>query len=411
MAFEKYRSFRLETGLYLIEPVGGRTYQARARVEGQWRYVGTETADIKAAEQFAVRWFRHLHAGSEGHETVQQAADAYFKSIRDPGKRAYHSTTFKATKDYWSPGMGRPGVMVTEIDTPKLLAFVKWRQDQSPRGRSQNARITANTMHKDLVTLRQVLKYAVARGAIPRVPDFPGAHIIGSIERNPLPWLAPDEWKRLLKVADERIANAPNPRTERQRRELKDFLLFMHATAMRVDEAYGLQVRDVTVAYSEMVDPPADVELPKVFTSVVEAFTDGNRVARGKWVLQGVSMPYLKIQVRTSKTGARVCHSRVGIFATFERLSAGKEPTDPLFRERHRDGFRELLTAAKLRTNAHGLPRNAKCLRPTAISHWLLDKPTIPLSWLAANSGTSIVMLQDFYVRRLGLALDGSAWL
>ena len=35
----------------------------------------------------------------------------------------------------------------------------------------------------------------------------------------------------------------------------------------------------------------------------------------------------------------------------------------------------------------------------------------IPLSWLAANVGTSITMLQQFYVKRLGLALDGSAWL
>ena len=86
----------------------------------------------------------------------------------------------------------------------------------------------------------------------------------------------------------------------------------------------------------------------------------------------------------------------------------------PLIRrsgEKHTDAFRELLIAADLRTNAFEVKRNAKCLRPTAISHWLLDQPTIPLSWLAANCGTSITMLQQFYVRRLGVTLDGLDWL
>jgi hypothetical protein len=41
----------------------------------------------------------------------------------------------------------------------------------------------------------------------------------------------------------------------------------------------------------------------------------------------------------------------------------------------------------------------------------LIDQPTIPLSWLAANCGTSITMRQSFYIKRLGLGLDGSAWL
>jgi hypothetical protein len=40
-----------------------------------------------------------------------------------------------------------------------------------------------------------------------------------------------------------------------------------------------------------------------------------------------------------------------------------------------------------------------------------VDQLDRDLQWLAANVGTSVTMLQGFYVRRLGLAMDGSAWL
>jgi len=398
--FARYQSFTLEAGLYLVEPKGGRTYQARARVDGRWQYTGTETADYRAAEQFARRWFRQLKAGQDGHETIAQAATAYFESIRDPNKRKYHETKWEAVREFWSPGFDRKSIVVAAIDTPKILEFVQWRQKRTTLGRSANGQITANTLHKDLVTLRQILKFAVARGVISNVPVFPGAHIIGSIEANPQPWLTKDEWKRLMQVAADRIKAAPNTRTRAQRQELRDFCEFMLMTGLRVDEARKLQVRDVAIAYTDKTAPgviPAPTSKP---------FTKSRRN-----VMVQFQHPYFRIRVRESKTGPRVCHSRIGGYLVLGRLTEGKAPTDRLFREHHRDSFRELLIAAGLRTNAYGLPRNTKCLRPTAISHWLLDKPTIPLSWLAANCGTSITMLQSFYVKRLGLNLDGSAWL
>lgn len=388
MAFTRYRSFKVEPNLYIVEPVGGRTYQARARVDGKWHHTGTETGDIKAAEQVALRWFRSLRAGREGVETVQQAADAYFASIRNEGKRDYHAATFGATRDYWTPGMGRPSTTVAEITTPKLLEFIQWRRTQSPRGRSTNPRITSNTLHKDLVTLRQILKYAVARGVIERVPEFPGAHIIGSIEKNPQPWLDKAEWQRLIKVAEQRVKDAPNVRTRAQREELLVWLEFMHATGMRVDEVKALRARDCAVKYTKPATPTV--------------LRDGAVIETPK--------PYLFINIRQSKTGPRHTMSRPPRPRVLGWLKE-KQPDDLLFSEHHRDAFRELLIAADLRVSPFGMRRNAKCLRPTAISHWLIDRPTIPLQWLAANTGTSLVMLQNFYVKRLGLTLDGTAWL
>jgi integrase len=250
---------------------------------------------------------------------------------------------------------------------------------------------------------------------------FPGAHVIGSVETNPQPWLTKDEWGHLLRVAQQRIDDAPSQRTRQQRQELRDFCDFMHATGLRVDEAYSLQVRDVALAYAKPVAAvPIDPVLARKMARSMARQPTAERGAKKrapkrvpgeKWTM-AVEVPYLKIRVRASKTGPRVCHSRLLLpIAAFQRLARDKAPADPLFRERHRDAFRELLIAADLRTNTHGHPRNPKCLRPTAISHWLIDRPTIPLSWLAANCGTSITMLQAFYIKRLGLGLDGTAWL
>jgi integrase len=335
---------------------------------------------------------------------MAQAASAYLASIADENKRANHTERWNAVREFFGAGFGRAERFVSDIDSPTLMELVDWKR--------RNPKVTASTIRKDLVTVRQVLKHAVMRGVIASVPTFPGAQQIGSVATNPQPWITKNEWKHLMSLADQRIADAPNARTRAQRQELRDFCEFMWFTGLRVDEARTLQVRDVTVAYTAWMNGmPEDLLAPEALRSYNAIVGARVTFRESDDAVQAVQLPYLQIRVRRSKTGPRVCHSRIGAFQVFGRLTAGKKPTDLLFVEHHRDSFRELLIAADLRTNAYGLPRNAKCLRPTAISHWLLDKPTIPLSWLAANCGTSITILQQFYVKRLGLTLDGSAWL
>jgi integrase len=401
MAFAANRTFKLERGLYLLEGKGSRTYAARAWVEGAWRYTNLGTADYAQASLAAVRWFRQIPAGKSKAtgETVQQAADAFLQSVPDEGKRANHAERWQAIRPFFAPGFGREALLVAEVDSPRLMRLVDWK-------RQQNQRVTPSTIRKDLVSVRQILKHAIFRGVINTLPVFPGAQQVGSVDSNPQPWLDKQEWKHLLTVANERINEAANVRTRRQREELRNFIQLMHATGLRVDEARHLQVRDCTVKLTE----PVTWESIDVRTLPDELRKDAIEAQRNR-AEKFIRFPYVEIRLRQSKTGPRVCQSRAFADDVFRRLAKDKKPADPLFGEHHRDAFRELLTAANLRTNHHGRPRNAKCLRPTAISHWILDRPTIPLSWLAANCGTSITMLQNFYIKRLGLALDGSAWL
>jgi len=392
MAFERNRTLTLQRGLYLLEQRAGTSYAARAWIDGGWKYTNLETSDYQKAERQALLWFRRLKPTALS-ETMSTAMDSYLASIRDARKRTNHTWRWNAWREFFAPGMGRPDVRVDEIDSPKLLAFVEWRQSTTPN-------IKAQSLKKDLSTIRQCLKHAVMRGVIGIVPTFPGAHVLGRVVENPQPWLTKDEWSKLLKTAQERITDASNVRTRAQRTELLVFLHFMHATCMRVDEARHVRARDCVVKYTKAA--PREV----IERRAREA---GKRYKKGAIVALDVQLRYLEIVVHVSKTGPRTTLSRVIAPMVVDWIAARK-PGDLVFGEHHRDAFRELLIAANLRKTPYGL-RNAKSLRPTAISHWLIAQPTIPLSWLAANVGTSITMLQQFYVKRLGLALDGLAWL
>jgi hypothetical protein len=111
--------------------------------------------------------------------------------------------------------------------------------------------------------------------------------------------------------------------------------------------------------------------------------------------------PYLVIDVQ-GKRGHRQAIAGGSAVTIFKRRSAGLTPTDRLWAHGQRDSFRELLIAAKLRTDAFGMERNLKSLRATAISFRILAQaPTPNLLMIARNAGTSVNMIDAFYARRL----------
>jgi integrase len=210
---------------------------------------------------------------------------------------------------------------------------------------------------------------------------FPGAHIIGSNESNPQPWLTKDEWKHLLDVARARVDDAPNVRTKQQRRELRDFILFMHATALRVGEALSLQVRDCT---PQMTEPREWSAIPAV---AVPANRNRSRGLLGEEVEyrrvsaeeaeSRIRYPYLMIQLRRSKTGKkggpRRCQSRAYGDRVFRRLAKGKAATDPLFAEHQR---RLPRAADRCRpANQHPRPSAQREMLATERDQSLVDRP------------------------------------
>jgi len=371
-AFSSFRSFKLEKGLYLEQRKGMRSYRARASIQSQQFGKNTETSDFRRAELIARSWFRALkrsqdneHSPSltDGDTSVFRAARLYFNSLDNETKRENAEERWGGIREFFRD------MDVADVGSKVLRQFLEKRRDDAAK---RKRTLTASTLHKDLVLIRQILKAAVLEEWVSVLPMFPSA---GKVTANPRPWLDQDEWQTLQRVAQERIAEEGlDARTKKRREELYDFCLFLVHSCCRVDEARRIRVRDCVIK----TRPPK-------------------------------KRPYLEMRV-VGKTGPRLSIGWSGAVRAFQRQVArfDLKPDDPIFQEHHRDSFRELLIAAGLRTDAFGFQRNLKSLRSTALMMRIKQNPRINLKLLADNAGTSVAMLDTFYLKRLrvDLAVD-----
>lgn len=365
MAFAANRSFKLEKGLYLEERVGAANYKARASVKGKSFFVNTETSDFTRAQRVAQSWFRRLVADEQNPSshprTVKEAARSFLADIEKPVTKAFHQAKWDASLREFFGTMD-----LDAVTTPVIKEFMRWRKS---RAQKRGGSIKPHSIHKDFVTLRRILHHAVEEGWLDKLPVFPK---LDKIVTNPRPWLDPDEWHTLQRVAKERIASADNPRTKLQREELYDFCLMMVHSCARVDEVRNVRVRDCAVKR-----------------------------------LKPKSRPYLEMRI-SGKTGFRKSIAWAGAVSAFQRLVARRnlKTDDLLFQEHHRDGFRELLEATGLRRDREGNIRNLKSLRSTGLMMRIRSNPRINLKLLAQNVGSSIGMLDTFYLKKLTVDMN-----
>jgi integrase len=183
----------------------------------------------------------------------------------------------------------------------------------------------------------------------------------GRILDNPRPWLTRDEFADLLTHAEWRLWQArDNRRLDRQRTDLYQFIVTMVETCARVEELRQLKAGQVT-------------------------FRDG----------------YALVDLR-GKRGHRQAVAGGEAFRILRQRVEGLAPGDRVWRYSQRDGFANLLKEAHLATDTFGNPRNLKCLRSTGISFRVLaGAPSPNLVAIARQAGTSIEVIDRYYVRRL----------
>jgi integrase len=247
-------------------------------------------------------------------------------------------------------------LLVSDITYQTFKKFLTWRRKLNPH-------VKPNTLHKDLMLIRVILNYALNEEFISQMPRMPSA---GTITKNPRPWFTPTEWTHLIAVSEARINEAATLHQERvilQRLELHEFMQAMVATMARVDELLGVRWCDVTLEKGAVV-----------------AQVTGKRGTR---------------TLVAPKEAATIFRNRK------KRLLPTVGNTNRIFPTHHRDAFRELLIAAKLRTNAQGYTRNLKSLRCTGISFRILESKNPNLLMIARNAGTSVAQIDDFYCKRL----------
>ena len=248
--------------------------------------------------------------------------------------------------------------------------------DRSTTGEAAAAkpyrRPARSTLHKEMVTLRQVLKSANRKGWIAALPDMSAPYKqSGKVTHRA--WFSPDEYKRLYEATRER---AQNPRAERWRTEceqLHDYVLFMANTGLRPDEASRLQHRDVT--------PVLD---------------------------RDTNQRILEIDVR-GKRGVGYCKSMPGAVVPYERVCKRirPSPSDLVFGKVQRELLNAVLGELDLKFDREGLRRTAYSLRHTYICMRLMEGADI--YQIAKNCRTSVEMIETFYAAHIKNLLDTAA--
>jgi integrase len=228
-----------------------------------------------------------------------------------------------------------------------------------------------------------VLKQSVIRGELKASPVFM-RESTGSVADTPRTWFNQDEYRTLITALRKNITlhrNQSGGRWREAAEELRDFVLFISNTGVRIGEANNVRFCDVTIAIEK-----------------------GDR--------DGKQTEYLEIRNIKGKRGDfGQCKSYYGAPRPFKRCIARfgltlenyKQSEEHIFKEYHRDMFRAVLQSAKLYQTQDRPPRkrDLMSLRHTYICFRLLQGR--PVFDIANNCRTSVQMITDHYARHLSV--------
>lgn len=354
-------------------------WQCAASVNNrQWRKT-TKEESLSHAKDFAEDWYLELKGKAragvlKAGKTFKIAAQKFreeYEIITEGQRNAqYVDGHWRRLNVHLLPYFGN---MTLKEITPGVVTQYRVHRHRIAR-ETRGAPPARNTLHQEMVTMRQVMKTAYRHGWIDFVPDFSEPYKTNA-KISHRGWFAPEEYKMLYNATRDRANNPRHKKLETRRnsKELHDYVLFMVNTGLRPDEANRLQFRDVTV-----VDDEATNE----------------RI--------------LEIEVR-GKRGYGYCKSMPGAVVPFERLKTRNmsAETDPVFRSFPREMFRNVLAEQNLRIDREGNRRTAYSLRHTYISLRLLEGADI--YQIAKNCRTSVEMIQKHYAIHLKNRLDTAA--
>ncbi|WP_037500298.1 tyrosine-type recombinase/integrase [Sphingomonas jaspsi] len=259
------------------------------------------------------------------------------------------------------------GQDVRTITPGKVRDYLRFAEKRSRKGS-----LRPTTQRNMLATLRLVLGYGVDEGLLDRVPKMPSVRMID----NPRPSFSRDELDHLVATC-RRLADEAKSESERNRwLEMLDFIDFMVGSFLRPSEWVDLTHSQIKIVESDQT-------------------------------------PHLEIAVARGKTGKRKVCSMPEAVTAYKRLVGrhGGQPSEFVFvRGRNsRDGaiawmrklFESLLEAADLENDEFGAKRVIYSLRHTALSLRIIEGDKVNLILLAKNAGTSVEMLERFYLSRL----------
>ena len=269
------------------------------------------------------------------------------------------------------------GINISDITENHIEHYRQWRKQQ-PKKRGElytrDEPVLDKTVAGDFIALKQMLKFAKREGWIAEIPLFPKL----KVENRYRSWFSHEEYKKLMKSANAHIREAKkikDPRLTRYREDLKDWILFLAHSGLRVSEALVLKTKNCRV------------------------MREGQN-----------AKDYMLIDVvaGTKNTGSREALGLFGAVRAFRRMVERhkKKPEDLLFHENPRWRMSELLRKTKgvntenLKYDREGRRRDSLSLRHSFIVFRMLFGK-LDVFTLAKICGTSVHIISKHYGQHL----------
>lgn len=381
---------KIRRGLAIYKVGASPYWQCRMRIQKNGSYIcrsTEETARIEARkvaeELYNSVLQQHVAPVVPKDRTFEYFANKHIAKQDELAKRGVRSLKL-AKSDEWLINNKTTGLLkffggrdIAQIRTKDVNAYLEFVKN------SRAEPFAFTTYSNRISCIRKILKIALYEGVIDTVPDTPRP----PKKDNPRPRFLfeplvekkDDEYKRLLKTAEQMAQDKVKVRWIPVTMELYDLILFVMHTFVRptISELYSIRHRDVTVA-------PGDVKR-------------------------------LILTIRKGKTGHRVTNTLEAAVSVYKRIQdryPNAKPDDYLFLPDYPNRetasriigrqFCELLKRAEIRRDGNGVHHSLYSLRHTALSMRLVkSQGEVNIFNLAQSAGTSVEQLERFYVRSL----------
>ena len=350
-------------------------WQCSSYISGRNQRMSTKQESLAHAKDVAEDWYLELmgklrRGELKNEKTFRQVAQKFlieYETITE-GQRSV--AWVRGHKDrlrlHLLPFFGDKGV--SEVTPGAMQEYRLHRIGTSPTGKPP----ARNTIHNEVVTLRQVLKTATRHGWLEHLPDLSPPYLTqGKISHRP--WFSPKEYKQLYEATRRKIKSVKMSHHKRHAEDLHDFILLAANTGLRPDELYNMEHRDVEIVRDESTD-----------------------------------QILLEIEVR-GKRGMGYCKSMPNAVRPYQRVVQRNQPKpmDKVFPVNHLRLFNTVLEEEGLKFTRDGKRRTAYSLRHTYISLRLMEGADI--YQVAKNCRTSVEMIEKYYAAHIKNAIDASA--
>ena len=226
--------------------VRSRFYQAVTFLDGAKVQKSLKTDNLTTAFKLAEEWYRKLLRASVseanrhpidrlGTDPTMAELFASYRTTLVPSKRDYADMKWSTIQHFWRT------LKVTDINAKTFREFYTWRRRRKTRTKTT---IRNHSLHKDVMVVRQVLKYAIEEEHISGFPRFPASAELRRTRARGSHAMNSKTSSASALTASARLKATPN--CSRQRKDLEDFILIMMESLMRVSELRGLTVGQCT---------------------------------------------------------------------------------------------------------------------------------------------------------------------